>query len=96
MVLDLQHRLSPHLAASLRDVFRKTSNVSNQLNPLSGGAISGTAQARPFAVIVPTADQLNNAANLELTYQFSRNGMIGAGGAFTNLHYLDPAEIPGL
>ena len=31
-----------------------------------------------------------------ITYQFAVNGMIGAGGTFTNLHYLDPAAVPGL
>jgi hypothetical protein len=34
--------------------------------------------------------------NAELTYQFSQNGMIGAAGGFTNLHYLNPTEVPGL
>jgi hypothetical protein len=31
-----------------------------------------------------------------LTYQFSLNGMIGASGTFSNLHYPDPTQVPGL
>ena len=30
------------------------------------------------------------------TYQFSANGMIGASGTFTNLHYPNQAQVPGL
>jgi hypothetical protein len=96
VALDFQYRLSPHVTASLRDSFQKSSNVFNQPNPLSAGAISGSVQPPAVAVIAPLADRLSNTANAELTYQFSANGMIGASGVFTNLHYPNPAEVPGL
>jgi len=96
LALNFQYRLSPHMTASIQDTFRKSSTVFNQLYPLSGGAISGSAQSQQVFVVAPIADQLNNAANTELTYQFSMNGMIGASGAFTNLHYLNSNEVPGL
>src|SRR5271163_1386680 len=96
MTFNLQYRLSPHLTASVRDTLLKSSNVFNQLDPLSRGSISGSAQSPTIGVYATAANQLNNAANAELTYQFSQNGMIGAAGVFTNLHYLDPAEAPGL
>jgi hypothetical protein len=47
-------------------------------------------------VIAPVANQLNNFGNVGIAYQFAANAMIGAGGAFTNQHYLDPAQVPGL
>ena len=93
---NFQYRLSPHMTVSLQDSFRKSSNVFNQFYPLSGGSISGSAQSSLVPVVAPITDQLNNAANAELTYQFGRNDMIGASGTFTNLHYLDPNEVPGL
>ena len=94
--LDFQYRLSPHITLSLRDGLRKSSNIFNQPYPLSGGAISGSAQSAQLAVVAPLADQLNNTANAELAYQFSRNDMIGGSGMFATLHYLDPDQSAGL
>jgi hypothetical protein len=47
-------------------------------------------------VTPPVADQMNNAAGAEISYQFATNGMIGASATFTNLHYPNPAQVPGL
>lgn len=96
VALDFQYRVSAHVTASLRDSFQKSSSVFNQPDPLSAGGVPGSGQPPAVAVIAPVADQLNNRANTELTYQFSRNGMIGASGTFTNLHYPNPAEVSGL
>src|SRR5882762_6047590 len=50
VALDFQYRLSPHVTASLRDSFQKSSNVFNQPDPLSAGAISGSVQPPTVAV----------------------------------------------
>ena len=94
--LNFQYRLSPHITVTVRDTFLKTSNLLNQPFPPYGGSISGSAQSPLKAVVAPTADQLNNNANMELTYQFGRNTMIGASGTFTNLHFPNPSEAIGL
>jgi hypothetical protein len=94
--LDLQYRLSPHVTVSLRDSFQKSSNVFNQPDQGFGGAVSGSTQAANDSVIAPLADRLGNNGNAGITYQFSMNAMVGASGTFTNLHYPDPAEVPGL
>ncbi len=47
-------------------------------------------------MIAPIADRLSNFGNLAITYQFAANGMVGASGTFTNLHYPNPAQVPGL
>ncbi|MGD1082506.1 MAG: hypothetical protein ABR881_29670 [Candidatus Sulfotelmatobacter sp.] len=96
LAADFQYRLSPHVTASLQDSFQKTSNPFNQPNPLSATPVSGSAPAPTAAVIAPAADQIQNVANAQLTYQFSTNGMAGVGGTFTNLNYPNPAEAPGL
>ena len=49
-----------------------------------------------FSVIAPTADSLSNFGNVGITYQFALNGMVGASGTFSNLHYPNQAEVPGL
>ena len=94
--LNFQYRLSPHVTASLRDSFQKTSNPFNQPNPLSAMSVSGSAPTSNVAVIAPAADQITNAANVQLTYQFRADSMIGVGGTFSNLWYPNPAEAAGL
>ncbi len=94
--LNFQYRLSEHTTITLNDFFQKSSNVFNQLPPLSGGAPSGLTQSSQEEVVAPYANQLSNVANAVLSYQFSRNGMIGVGGTFTESNYPNPAEASGL
>jgi hypothetical protein len=94
--INFQYRLSPHVTFSAVDSFQKSSNVFNQPDLASAGAVSGGAQGDNFSVIAPIADQLHNFGTVGITYQFAADSMIGAGGAFTNLHYPNQAEVPGL
>src|ERR1022692_2503026 len=96
LALDVQYRLSPHVTVSLRDSFQKSSNVFNQPDQGLAGAVSGAAQGANDSVIAPLADRLSNNGNAGITYQFSANAMIGASGTFTNLHYPNPNQVPGL
>ena len=96
MHIDFQYRLSPHVTMNLRDSFQKSSSFLNQPDVLSAQAVIGSPQGPTVAVIAPISDRLNNVGNAEISYQFSANAMIGASGTFTNLHYLDPAQVPGL
>jgi hypothetical protein len=93
--LDFQYRLSPHVTVSARDGFVRSSNVLNQPD-FGGGTVSGGTAVPNFSVIPPVADRLSNSGNVDLTYQFALNGMIGASGTFTNLHYPNPSQVPGL
>ena len=94
--IDLHYRLSPHVTLSARDGFQKTSSIFNQPDFGSVGAVSGGAQAPNFSVVAPIADLLRNSGNLGISYQFSVNGMVGASGTFSNLHYANPAQVSGL
>ena len=47
-------------------------------------------------MIAPIADRLSNTGNVGITYQFALNAMIGASGTFSNLHYPNQSEVPGL
>jgi hypothetical protein len=93
--LDVSYRLSPHVTVSLVDTFRKSSNLMNQPNGFES-PVFGSAQVSPVSVIAPVADQLSNTGTAQLTYQFGPNAMVGISGTFTNLHYSNPAEVPGL
>lgn len=94
--INFEYRLSPHLTFSAQDGFQKSSNVLNQSGLDTGEAISGATQGANFSVIAPLAARLSNAGNLGLTDQFSLNSMVGASGTFSNLHYPNPQEVPGL
>jgi hypothetical protein len=94
--IDFQYRLSPHVTVRARDGFWKSSNVFNQAVVASTGEVSGGSQVANSSVIAPIADQLSNSGYVGLTYQFALNGMIGANGTFTNLHYPSPEQVPGL
>jgi len=89
-------RLTRHLALSLEDDFLRTSNIFDESYPLSLGGISGSVQAPVPAAIAPFAEQLRNAASADVTYQFSRNGMVGGGTTFTNYIFPNPADSVGL
>jgi hypothetical protein len=95
--IQFQYRLSPHLTLSAMDGLLKTSSIFNQLPDLnSAGVVSGSVQSPNFSVISPVANMLSNSGNVGLSYQFALNDMMGATGTFTNLHYLDQAQVPGL
>jgi hypothetical protein len=94
--INLQYRLSPHVTFSARDGFQKSSSVFNQPDLASAAGVSGSTQEGNFSVIAPIADRLTNSANVGISYQFAANSMVGAGGTFTNLHYPNQAQVPGL
>lgn len=94
--IGVQYRLSQHVTLSAQDGFLKTSNVLNQQNLEPAEAVSGGAEEPNFSVLPPVADLLSNSGSVGISYQFAPNGMVGASGSFTNLHYPNPAEVPGL
>ena len=96
LALDSKFRLSPHVTLSVRDSFQKTSNVLNQTNSDLAQPVSGAVFAPNNSLIAPVADRLRNTANATLSYQFGANRMIGVSGTFTNLHYPNQAQVPGL
>jgi hypothetical protein len=96
VALAVQYRLSPHVTVSLQDALQKSSSVFNQPDQGLGIAVSGSTQAANDSVIAPLADRLSNNGNAGINYQFGANSMVGASGTFTNLHYPNPTEVPGL
>lgn len=95
--IEFEYRLSPHVTFSAADSFQKSSNVLNQVPDLSsGGVVSSGAQGANYTVIAPIADHLSNYGNAGLSYQYALNDMVGASGTFTNLHYPDQSQVPGL
>lgn len=95
-LIDYEYRLTPHVTLSARDSFQKTSNVFNQPPDFSSGTVSGGAQGPNFSIIAPVADRIGNFGNVGISYQYALNDMVGASGTFSNLHYPNPEQVPGL
>jgi hypothetical protein len=91
--IHFQYRLSQHTTISLNDSFQKSTNVFDQLYPVSGGAAPSEP---PTAVLAPYANQLRNTANVGVSYQFSNNGMIGASGNFMESNYPNQSQVAEL
>jgi hypothetical protein len=96
LAMALQYRVSPHVTFSAQDGLQKSSNVFNQPDLSAAAAVSGGIQQPNQSVIAPVADRLGNAGNVGIAYQFAANSMVGASGTFSNLHYPDAAQVPGL
>jgi hypothetical protein len=96
LAINLRYRLSPHVTLSVADSFQKTSNPLNQPNSDLASPVSGGVYVPNNSVIAPITDTLTNTANASLTYQFAANAMVGASGTFSNLHYPNQAQVPGL
>jgi hypothetical protein len=94
--INLQYRLSPHVTFLVSDGFQKTSNVFNQPDEGLATAVSGSAQAFNNSIVTPLADQLSNNGSVGITYQYSADAMVGASGGFTNIHFPDSSQVPGL
>lgn len=93
--INLSYRVSPHVTLSGGDSFHKSSSVFNEPDN-APGTVSGGAQVPNLSVVAPIAEVLSNSGNVGATYQFAANGMVGASGTFTNLHYPNPAQVSGL
>jgi hypothetical protein len=89
-----QYRLSPHITVSASESFQQSSSVFNQPDSLSGGPVSGVPQ--PAAVVAPFAEQISDQTSGGLSYQFSRNGMVGGGGTFAQSDYPNPSQASGI
>jgi len=87
-----RYRMSPHSVLTLRDSFEESTNVFNQ--PFQG--VSGSALSPTEDVIAPFAKHIGNSGGVDLSYQFSPNGMIGGSGESTIVNYPNPAQAVGL
>lgn len=94
--LNYMYRLSPRTTITMGDSFLQSSNAFNQTNLGSGEPISGSTEAPTLAVIAPYASQFANSGNVDLNYQFGKNGMIGGSGFTSFLYFPDLTQVQGL
>ena len=90
------YRLSRHSSVSVRDYFYKSSNVFNRPYSVSSTPIGGAPPAAAQGFIAPWDNSLGNMASGEVSFQYTKNRMIGAGGATTRVNYLDNAKTAGM
>ena len=91
-----QYRASVRTTFTVSDSFQQSSNPFNQASPLNGEPINGTPETPASIVIAPYAKQYSNSGNVGFSYQYGKNGMIGASGSTSLLDFPDPAQVPDL
>lgn len=86
---------TPHGLLRLNDIFLQG---TSSFNPVSsgGGGISGSSSASSTGIIAPFSKQLTNRVNAEYSLQYSTTSMFGINGSLYDLHFPDPAQVPGL
>ncbi len=94
--INVGYRLSQHVSVNFADTFQKSSSVFNQPDFTSANPVSGSPEPPTQAVIAPLAEQLTNTASTGLTYQYAANSMVGVSGRFSDLHFPNSEEVPGL
>jgi hypothetical protein len=94
--LTYRYRFSQQLTLSLGDTFYRTSNVFDQSYTFSSGGITGSTQTPVATVIAPFAELMSNAVHGVVSYQFGRDGMIGASGSFWTTDYPNSSNSSGL
>jgi hypothetical protein len=87
-----EYSLSPHARVVMQDAFVQSSNVFDQPQ----AAVSGSTASPGAAVVAPFAEERSDGASGQITYQFSRNSMIGAGGNYSIVNYPNPSQSVGL
>jgi len=90
------YRLSPHVTFNAQEAFAKSSGTLNQPCQNEIGSSCGTLESPNSSVIAPIADTLTDSSNAQISYQFSPGGMVGLTGNFSELHYPNAAQVPGL
>lgn len=92
----VSYRLSTNVTAAATDSFQKSSNVFGQPFSSSDGMVPGMPQPEGPAVIAPFVKRTTNIANVQLTYQYRINDMVGIAGNSSLLDYPDSSQTPGL
>ena len=96
LAVDFRYRVAPHATFILRNSLTKTSALSYHLDPNPIGPGAGILQGPNESVISPVADAISVNTAGQITYQFSRDEMIGASGTETARRYLHQSQVFGL
>jgi hypothetical protein len=89
--MDLSYRFSPHVTLRLRDGFDKTTNLFSGWFAAGSAPGFGLLEQPNQSVLTPLTERTGNTADAELTYQFSRDSLVGAGATHYFVDYGRPA-----
>lgn len=97
VAIGLDYRLSPNVTMSIRDTYQKTSDLLSLSGQDTTGSTPPVVPVTTGSIVPPTAtSRITTLNDVELTYQFSENAMVGAKGTMAGLWYPDRATLPGL
>ncbi len=96
MTVGATYRLSPYVTLSMRDTFQKTSNSLTLSDENADPSTPGVVPHPNHSIVPPITDVISNFGNVEMTYQFAPNAMVGVRGTLSGLWYPKRDEVPGL
>jgi hypothetical protein len=91
-----QYHVTPHIILNAKDGLEKSSTSYGLQDSLGGSSVSGASPSVTPGIVAPFAERQTNAADAELSYQFSLVGMVGASGSLMKLDYPNSSESTGL
>jgi hypothetical protein len=91
-----QFHIAPHVVLNATDTFEKSSTSYGLQDSVDGSSVSGSSPSVTPGIVAPFAERETNAADAELSYQFSPVGMVGGSGSLMKLDYPNPNETAGL
>ena len=91
-----QYHMAPHVVLNARDTFEKSSTSYGLQDSLDGASVSGASPSLTPGIVAPFAERETNAADAEISYQFSPVAMVGASGSLMKLDYPNSSEANGL
>lgn len=95
-VASFRYRTSLRTTFTVSDSFQQSSNAFNQASFNTGIPITGSGLNPTAEVIFPYAEQESNGGNIGFSYQYGKNGSIGASGSTSLLNFPKPSQAPNL
>jgi hypothetical protein len=87
----LGYRLSPHVTVQLQENFEKSNSLFSGMLGVTPTSGPGPLQQPNQSAITPLVERTGNTTGLDLSYQFSASGLVGANGNFYLANYESPA-----
>jgi hypothetical protein len=96
LALGVNYRFSPHVTLSFADTFRKTSDLLGL--PQEGVSVPapGGLHGPNDSIVPPATARISSYTDVQMTYQFAENAMLGVKGSLAGLWYPTRYNLPGL
>lgn len=96
LALHFNYRFSPHVTLTFGDSFQKTSDLLGLPQEGISAPATGGVHGPNDSIVPPATPRISSYTDLQLTYQFAENALIGAKGSLAGLWFPERNNVPGL